>query len=165
MCACEKIHCQVENPWLSYLWILFCFALLFRASPVAYGNSQARGRISYRGWPTPGVTATAMPGQIRVCNLHSSSQQHQILNPLSKARDGTCIFMDPSRIHFHWAPTGRPDYHILGNDWSLLWINMGEEYILFSCITVLKKKKTTQKEKFSELLNVCGKDETASNGQ
>ena len=30
---------------------------------------------------------TAMPDPSRVCNLHPSSQQRQILNPLSKARD------------------------------------------------------------------------------
>ena len=35
------------------------------------------------------TTATAMQGLSRICNLHHSSQQHQILNPLSKARDRT----------------------------------------------------------------------------
>ena len=29
-----------------------------------------------------------------MCNLHRSPQQHQILNPLSEARDGICILMD-----------------------------------------------------------------------
>ena len=33
--------------------------------------------------------------------LHHSSQQHQILNPWSKARDRTCILMVPSWIRFH----------------------------------------------------------------
>ena len=47
------------------------------------------------------VTATATakwdPGCVR--DLEHSSWQHQILNPLSKARDWTCILMDPSRVH------------------------------------------------------------------
>ena len=33
------------------------------------------------------ATATAMPGPSCVCYLHHSSQQRQILNPLSEARD------------------------------------------------------------------------------
>ena len=33
-------------------------------------------------------------------------QQHQILNPLSKARDQTCVLMDTSQICFQWAMTG-----------------------------------------------------------
>ena len=44
------------------------------------------------------ATATAMPEPSRVCDPHHSSQQHWILNPLSKARDGTCNLLVPSRI-------------------------------------------------------------------
>ena len=40
--------------------------------------------------------------------LHHSSHQCQILNPLSKARDQTLILMDTSQIHFYWATTGTP---------------------------------------------------------
>ena len=40
---------------------------------------------------------------------HHSSRQHQILNPLSKSRDGTCNLMVPSRIRFHCATTGTPN--------------------------------------------------------
>ena len=44
------------------------------------------------------TTATAMPGLRQACDLHSSSisWQHQILNPLSEARDQTPVFMDTS---------------------------------------------------------------------
>ena len=35
------------------------------------------------------TTATAMPGPSCICDLHHSSPQHRILNPLSEARDGT----------------------------------------------------------------------------
>ena len=35
--------------------------------------------------------ATAMPDPSHVCDLHQSSWQRQILNPLSEARDQTCI--------------------------------------------------------------------------
>ena len=40
------------------------------------------------------VSATQDPS--RICDLHHSSRQHQILNPLSEARDGTRVLMDAS---------------------------------------------------------------------
>ena len=45
-------------------------------------------------------TAIAMPDPSCVCNLHHSSWQRQILNPLSKPRDETCVLMDTSQISF-----------------------------------------------------------------
>ena len=38
--------------------------------------------------------ATAMPDLSHVCDLHHSSRQRWILNPLSEAQDRTCILMD-----------------------------------------------------------------------
>ena len=52
--------------------------------------------------------ATATQDSSRVCDLYHSSQQHQILNPLSEARDPTCILMDTSRLHFCCATMGTP---------------------------------------------------------
>ena len=42
------------------------------------------------------LLATATPDPSRVCNLHHSSWQYQIFNPLSEARDQTSIRMDTS---------------------------------------------------------------------
>ena len=44
------------------------------------------------------TTATATPDPSHVFNIHHCSQQHQILNLLSKARDQTRILMDTIRI-------------------------------------------------------------------
>ena len=44
------------------------------------------------------TTAPAMPDPSCVCDLHHSSQQGRILNPLSEARDQTLILMDTSQI-------------------------------------------------------------------
>ena len=44
------------------------------------------------------TTTTAMPDPSHICNLHHSSQQRWIFNPLSEVRDGTCILMVTSRI-------------------------------------------------------------------
>ena len=38
--------------------------------------------------------------RVAVCVLHHSSRQHWILNPLSKARDQSCILTDTSRVRF-----------------------------------------------------------------
>ena len=72
------------NPvWAS---ALFCFVFcLFRVVPGAYGDSQARGPI--------GATAASPQHSHNnvdpscVCDLHHSSRQRQILNPLSEARE------------------------------------------------------------------------------
>ena len=45
------------------------------------------------------TTATAMLDLSNICDLHHSSWQHQIPNPLSKDRDQTCILMDTRKVH------------------------------------------------------------------
>ena len=49
-------------------------------------------------WPLAYATATAAWDPSRICDLHHSSRQRWILNPLSEARDGTHNLMVPSRI-------------------------------------------------------------------
>ena len=92
-----------------------CLFLLFRTAPEACGSSQAVGligaiavclhhnhsnaRSELRLQPTP---------KSRVCDLHRSSWQWQILNPLSEARNQTGNLMVPSWIRFYCATTGTP---------------------------------------------------------
>ena len=97
-------------------WILFIiltviclliFILFFlRAMLTAYGSSRTRCEMALQ-LPTY-TTAKAMQDPHWGCDLHHCSQQLQILNVPSKAQDPTCILMDTSRIHFHWANTGTP---------------------------------------------------------
>ena len=47
------------------------------------------------------ATAAGTQDPSHVCDLQRSSQQHQILNPLSGARDQTRILMDNSRVRYH----------------------------------------------------------------
>ena len=42
---------------------------------------------------------TAMQDQSHVYDLHHSSRQRRILNPLSKAKDQTCVLMYLSWVH------------------------------------------------------------------
>ena len=65
------------------------------------------------------TTATAMRDLSRVCDLHHSSRQHQIPDPLSKARDQTRVLMDSIQICFHCATMGTPPGYIFNQDESL----------------------------------------------
>ena len=83
--------------WLVWAIIdkLIFFLSFFRATPMAYGSSQARGQI--RSVAAVFCTATAAPPyryrSRSICNLYPSSQQRCLLNPLSKDRDCT-VFSD-----------------------------------------------------------------------
>ena len=61
------------------------------------GGSQARGQM----WATAaGLCHThSNAGSEPVCDLHHSSRQCRILNPLIEARDQTHVLMDASRVH------------------------------------------------------------------
>ena len=64
---------------------------------MAYGGSQARGLIG--AIATSYTTATATQDPSRICDLHHSSWQHWILNPLNEARDQTHELMNPTQDH------------------------------------------------------------------
>ena len=76
------------------LFFFFFLILLFRAALVAslYHSHSSVGRSS--SWC--------------VIELHHSSRQRRILNPLSKARDQTRILMDTCQVHYCWATKGIP---------------------------------------------------------
>ena len=95
-----------EEPSLYFC----CCCLFFRAAPTAYGSSRL-GVQSELQLPSY-TTATATQDLSQVCNLHHSSQQHHILNPLSEARGPTRNLVDPSPVHFHWATIGTPLYFV-----------------------------------------------------
>ena len=67
---------------------------------------------------------TATPHPSRICNLHHRSWQHQILNPLSKARDQTRNLVVPSWIHFCCTTTGTLKYTLFFKNYLLL-----QEYV------------------------------------
>ena len=46
------------------------------------------------------AAATAMWDPSCICDLHRSSWQCQILDPLSQARDQTCVLMDSRWVHY-----------------------------------------------------------------
>ena len=97
-------YCQVVNlvttlkiyvlflPAFFFFSFFFCLFAFPRATPMAYGGSQARGLI---GTVAAGLCHSCRNGG---CDLHHSSWQRQILNPLSRARDRTRHLMVPGQI-------------------------------------------------------------------
>ena len=57
------------------------------------------------------VTATWEPSHVN--DLHHSSLQHWIPDPLSEARDQTFNLMSTSQIHFHHATMEIPYFHYI----------------------------------------------------
>ena len=70
--------------FVCFVFLSFCYFLVRSAS---YGGSQAMGRI---GAVAAGLRHTS--------NLHHSTRQRHILNPLNEAGDWTCILMDAGRV-------------------------------------------------------------------
>ena len=82
-------------------FFFFFFFLLFRAKPMAYGSSQALGKIG--------------AADASLCHSHSNlgsesaiyTTAHSNIGSLTYcAREWTRIFMDNSWVHYHWATAG-----------------------------------------------------------
>ena len=93
--------------------VLFIYLSFCRAEPVAHGNSEARLEVQLELQLPAYTTATAMPDQTCICDLHHSSWQCRLLNPLREARDRTHILMDTSQAHYRRATVGTPEWYVL----------------------------------------------------
>ena len=93
------------------LWMsCFCFVLFCLLGP------------HLKHMEVPSHSNARSPDPSQVCDLHHSSQQRRILNPLSKARDQTRILMDTSLVRFHWATSGTHRYLVIEISLLLLWL-------------------------------------------
>ena len=113
-----------------YTYTTFCLSILFYflfiATPVAYGlwvESELQ-LLAY-------TTATAMRDPSRT--WHHSSWQCGISDPLSKARDRTCIFMDTSHIHLHCATMGT---HIHSLCWWTSGLFLPFAYVSYTAVNI-----------------------------
>ena len=86
-----------DHPWIFFfnlIYLLFLFlGLHLRHMEVPRLGAQIRVQLPAH------TTATVMRDPSHICDLCHSSQQCWILNPLSKTRDGTLIFMDTNQVH------------------------------------------------------------------
>ena len=113
----------------------FVVIVLFRATPAAYRDSQAKGGIRA---VAPGLRHSHSNTRSEL-HLQPTPQLHQrrILIPLSKARDQTHILMDTSWIRFPCATTGTPHYQVLTAHLGLL---LGREQYLGNSFRSLEWK-------------------------
>ena len=114
------------------------FLVFFRATRSAYGVSQARDQMGAAALAYAAATATQDPSHI--CDLHQCSRQCQILNPLSEARDGTCVLMDASQILFRepWQELPLP--------------TLFKHFLTFRCVKILQISYCTSADPFQELI-------------
>ena len=82
------------------------------------------------------ATATATWDPSHICDVYHSSRQRWIPDPLSKARDGTRILMDPSvGIINHWAIKGTPPPSIFFlSSFFSFYLDLGDKKVFQSFI-------------------------------
>ena len=96
------MYAQEWHYWILVLVFWFFFFFLWAAPAVWKFPGEGLN------WSWTYTTTTEMQDPSRVCELHCSSQQHQILNPLRESRDWTHFLMDTSWVRYPWATTGTP---------------------------------------------------------
>ena len=96
-------------------FLIFIFVFL---GPHTWHMEVPRLGVELELYPLAYTTSTAMPDPSLVCNLHHSSQQRWILNPLSEARGWTCVLMDTNQIHVHWAMMRTLQLVLFIHSWS-----------------------------------------------
>ena len=101
----RKNRNHIVSGFLIFFFYFFC---LFMAIPMACGCSRLGVKMKLQLLTY--TTAAATQDLSCICDLHQSSQKCWILNPLTKAGDWTCVLMDTSLIHFHWATMGTPGF-------------------------------------------------------
>ena len=110
LCASESLPMNSKyccNQWSLYFLLFFCWPFVFfRAAPMAYGCSQARGWI---GATAAGLYYSHSNARSEPC-LKPTTQLTPTpdLCPLREARDQTHNLMVPSWIHFLCATVGTP---------------------------------------------------------
>ena len=104
---------------LFYHWGLFYFIFCFLGLHLQHMEVPILGVKLELQLPTY-TTATATWDLSHVCDLHHSSWQCWILNPMREAKDWMLILMNTSWVHYHWVRTGTPILGFLSTLLALL---------------------------------------------
>jgi len=83
-CIIETLQCSENktNPFFFFFFCLFVFLGLY-PQHIEVPRLRVKSELQLQAY----ISATATQDLSHIYDLHHSSQQHQILNPLSKARD------------------------------------------------------------------------------
>ena len=93
ICLCSWYVSDISPG--SVFFLLFCFVFL---GPHLHHMDVPRLGVESKLQLPAYAMATATPDLSCICNLHHSSQQHRILDPLSRNRNQACVLMDTSRV-------------------------------------------------------------------
>ena len=119
---CSQKHSQnMSSPLKITPLHFFCFSFsffFFFLGPHPWHMEVPRLGVKSELQLLAYAPATAMPDLSPVFNLHRSSQQRRILNPLSEVRDQTRVLLDTSQVCYHWATMGTPWYCISEKSFS-----------------------------------------------
>ena len=102
-----------------YLFHLFSFAFLgLHPAHMELPRLGVKSELHLPAYTTATATSDPSCG----CDLHHSSWQCRILNPLSEARDWTCILMVTSWVCYHWTTNGNSNLGFLAklSSWHLV---------------------------------------------
>ena len=114
LCGCLLCFCkEARTPPLMFC---FCFYFSFLGPYLQRMEIQRVGVQSELQGPAY-ATATATQDPSHVCDLHHSSRQHGIVNPLSKARDQPRNLFAPGWLRFCCTTTGTPGTAFLRGHW------------------------------------------------
>ena len=117
--------CNFCDQGLSSVWLYF-FVFL---GPHRWHMEVPRLGVELELQLPAYTTAAAMLDPNHICDLHHRSWQSWILNPLSEARNQTCILMDTSQVRYHWAQWELPGWLFLlqvrPNYWNLFSVPFG----------------------------------------
>ena len=145
---CFLRTCLKKIHHLNITNYIFVCLFVFKAMPAAYGNFQARGWI---GAAAASLHHSLSNAGSEPCLQHTPQLMATwILNPLNRIRDRTCILMDSSRVHYHWATMGTPKManytfkegrnFLLESQFLICFCSHQETYVLlFLCIFKLLK--------------------------
>ena len=105
LCLCVCVYVCVCPTFWELLLRVFCYREIWFVLFVFLGPNLCHMEVPRLGvelelYPPAYGAATATPDVSCICYPHHSLPQHQILNPASEARNGTCVLMDAGQIHY-----------------------------------------------------------------
>ena len=100
-------HWHVPKFLQVFCFVCFCFCFGFLGPHLWHTEVPRLGVKSEPQLPAYAIAAATLDLS-HTCNLHHSSRQGCILNPLNKARIKICVLMDTSRVPYPWATMGTP---------------------------------------------------------
>ena len=118
---------------------LYCFFFFSFLGPHLWHMKFPRLGVELKLQPLATATATARPDVSHICNLHHSSQQCWILNPLTKARNRTRNLIVTRLIHFCCATRETPLYYVYSNSQYFLSLNQKTYKIMKNSIWVFSR--------------------------